>query len=167
MMVAFKITTALLQDVRKDLHRPHPFAHERVGFISAGVSSFRDGLILLAREYRTVPDTQYLRSHEVGAMMGPHAIRDALQWAMQTGSALFHVHTHRGRGIPQFSGVDFRENGKFVPDFFKVAPQCPHGAIVLSDSAARGHVWLGRQAVPLDVTQFCEVGVALGKWRPT
>src|SRR5262245_17150916 len=59
---------------------------------------------------------------------------------MQDGVALLHVHTHGGRGIPGFSGVDVRENAKFVPDFLEVAPQCVHGAIVLSDNAAYGHL---------------------------
>ena len=43
--VYFKITTALLTAIRSDLQRPHPFAHERVGFISAGLSAFNSGLL--------------------------------------------------------------------------------------------------------------------------
>ena len=127
MKVRFKITTALLASIRTDLRRPHPFAHERVGFISAGLSAVVDGLLVLAREYRPVADDEYLDDPTVGAMMGPDAIRNALQWALQDGVALFHVHTHGGRGIPGFSKIDLRENAKFLPDFFKVAPQCAHG----------------------------------------
>ena len=120
----------------------------------------------LARGYRPVEDADYLRDHSVGAMMGPEAIRKALEWAMSAGHALFHVHTHGGRGIPGFSSVDIRENARIVSDFFKVAPQCVHGAIVLSDTAARGQVWLGRKlgAVPID--EFVEVGPAQRKWSP-
>ena len=51
MKVYFKITTALLTNIRIDLRRPHPFAHERVGFISAGLSASGDGVLALAREY--------------------------------------------------------------------------------------------------------------------
>jgi hypothetical protein len=99
-------------------------------------------------------------------MMGPDAIRKALEWAMQAGHALFHVHTHGGRGIPGFSDVDLRENAKFIPDFFKVAPQCAHGALVLSDSAARGQVWLGRNGRPQSIGSFAEVGASVRKWSP-
>lgn len=164
MRVRFKITTGLLTAICSDLRRPHPFAHERVGFISAGLSAVGDGLLVLAREYRPVADDEYLDDPTVGAMMGPDAIRNALQWALQDGVAMFHVHTHGGHGIPGFSGIDLRENAKFVPDFFKVAPQCAHGAIVLSDDAAHGLVWFGRTQSKDFITSFIEVGVPLRKW---
>ena len=109
-------------------------------------------------------DDEYLDDPTVGAMMGPDAIRNALQWALQDGVAMFHVHTHGGRGIPGFSGIDLRESAKFVPDFFKVAPQCAHGAIVLSDTAAQGLIWTGRSRRNHFVTTFVEVGVPLRKW---
>lgn len=165
MNLRFKITSALLTTVRIDLRRPHAFAHERVGFISAGLSAIDDDLLILAREYRPVLDEDYLRDPSVGAMMGPDAIRKAMQWALQSGAALFHVHTHGGRGLPGFSGVDLRENAKFVLDFLKVAPQCAHGAIVLSDTAARGQVWLGRDRPHAFIEHFTEVGAPLRTWR--
>lgn len=165
MNVCFKITTSLLTAIRIDLRRPHPFAHERVGFISAGLSVSGDDLLLvLAREYRPVCDDEYLPDPSVGAMMGPDAIRRALQWAMQDAVALFHVHTHGGQGIPEFSSVDLRENAKFVPDFFKVTPQCAHGAIVLSDTATHGQLWLARSQPHQFMASFVEVGVPLRKW---
>ena len=164
MKVCFKITTVLLAAIRSDLRRPHPFAHERVGFISAGLSAVSDGLLVLAREYRPVADDEYLDDRTVGAMMGPDAIRNALQWALQESVAIVHVHTHGGNGIPRFSGIDLRENAKFVPDFFKVAPQCAHGAIVLSDTAAHGLIWVGRSRPKHFITSFVEVGVPVRKW---
>ena len=116
------------------------------------------------REYRPVADEEYLDDPRVGAMMGPDAIRNALQWALRDGVALFHVHSHGGQGIPGFSQIDLRENARFVPDFFKVAPQCAHGAIVLSDNAAHGLIWFGLSR-PRDVIySFVQVGVPLRKW---
>jgi hypothetical protein len=160
----FKIVTTLLAAVRLDLRRSHPFAHERVGFISAGLSAVGDDILILARTYRSVQDQDYLPDSSFGAMMGPEAIRKALQWAMQSGNALFHVHTHGGRGVPEFSGIDLRENAKFIPDFCKVAPRCVHGAIVLSDSAARGQVRLGRDRPHTFIAKFTEVGAPLHIW---
>ena len=164
MRVRFKITSRLLAAIRGDLRRPHPFARERVGFISAGFSAACEDLLVLAREYRPVADDEYLDDPPVGAMMGPDAIRNALQWALKDGVALFHVHTHGGRGIPGFSGIDLRENAKFVPDFFKVAPQCAHGAIVLSDTAARGLIWICRSRPNHFISSFIEVGIPLRQW---
>lgn len=167
MKLYFKITSSLLAAIRDDLRRPHAFAHERVGFISAGLSAVKDDVLILAREYRPVADEDYLRDHSVGAMMGPHALRKALQWSLQKRAALFHVHTHGGRGLPGFSGVDVRENAKFVPDFFKVTPQCVHGAIVLSDTAAIGEVWITPKRATKFIHRFTEVGLPLHGWNAT
>lgn len=167
MNVCLKITASLLETIRTDLRRPHRFAHERVGFVSAGVSASGLDLLVLAREYRPVRDDEYLPNRSVGVMMGPDAIRGALQWAMQDAVAIFHVHTHGGQSVPDFSSVDLRENAKFVPDFLKVAPRFVHGALVLSDTASRGQIWFDRSQPPHSITSFVEVGVPLRKWGRT
>ena len=164
MIACFKASSALLAKVRIDLARPHSFAWERVGFISAGIAITDSRLIILARDYRPVEDGNYLDDHSVGAMMGPEAIRSALQWAMNSDSAMFHVHTHEGCGVPWFSRVDLTEQRKFVPDFFKVAPRRAHGAIVLSNEAASGRVWLDRHSPCQNIQYFVQVGVPIRKW---
>ena len=167
MKTRFKITSTLLASIRRDLLRPHPFAYERVGFISAGLATAGDNLLILARNYRPLMDHEYLPNTSVGAMMGSDAIRRALQWAMESGGAMFHVHTHGGCGLPSFSTIDMRENAKFVHDFFKVATQSAHGAIVLSDDAARGQIWFNRNEPNEFVRDFVEIGVPIRKWRGT
>lgn len=165
MKIRFKITSALLTTIRTDLRRPHTFAHERVAFIAAGLAAAHDELLILAREYRPVRDDEYLPDPRVGAMMSAEAIRRARQWAMDGRAAIFHVHTHGGHGVPGFSGVDIRENAKFVPNFVSVAPQCVHGAIVLSDTAAYGQVWLNRTSPKPFIAAFSEVGIPIRSWR--
>lgn len=165
MNIHFKITKALLAVVRADLCRPHAFAHERVGFIAAGLAAAHDDLLILGREYRPVRDEEYLQDRSVGAMMSADAIRRARQWAMNDRAAIFHVHTHGGHGVPGFSSIDNRENAKFIPNFTSVAPHAVHGAIVLSDTAAFGQVWLGRDAPQPFVTRFTDVGMPVHTWR--
>jgi hypothetical protein len=165
MNIHFKINKTLLTSIRADLRRPHAFAHERVGFIAAGLAAAHDDLLILAREYRPVLDAEYIPDSSVGAMISAEAIRRARQWAMNDRAAIFHVHTHGGRGIPAFSGIDIRENAKFIPNFVSVAPHAVHGAIVLSDTAAFGQVWLGREAPQLFVGRFTEVGIPVHTWR--
>lgn len=164
MKIRFKITRQLLKSVRQDLARQHPFAYERVGFIACGVSATVGDLSVYARAYRPVADDDYLRDNSVGAMMGPEAIRKALQWAM-SGVSIFHVHTHCGQGHPGFSKVDLREQAKFVPNFFQVAPRFPHGALVLSHTHARGHIWLGADQPGRIINEFVEVGTPLKGWQ--
>ena len=165
MKIRFKITRALLGSVRRDLVRPHPFTYERVGFISAGLTTAGDHLLILARDYRPLMDHEYLPNTSVGAMMGPEAIRRSLQWAMESGGAMFHVHMHAGCGVPSFSTIDMRENSKFVLDFFKVVPHFVHGAIVLSNDAARGQVWFDRDEIYEFIQDFIEIGFPIRKWR--
>lgn len=165
MNIHFKITSSLLVKIRTDLRRPHAIAHERVGFIAAGLAAAHDDLMILAREYRPVPDQEYLRDLGVGAMINAEAIRRGRQWAINDRAAIFHVHTHGGRGVPGFSGIDMKENAKFIPNFVSVAPHAVHGAIVLSDTAAFGQVWLGRDGPKPFITRFTEVGVPIRTWR--
>lgn len=165
MNIEFKIPRCLLTTIREDLARPHRFAHERVGWIAAGVSGTADTLWLLAHTYRPVEDVDYLRDSSVGAMMGPEAIRKALQWAMRDHVAIFHVHTHGRTGIPKFSRIDLREQAKVVPNFFQVMAKRPHGALVLSDTAAYGHVWLDHEGPYVTIDRFLEVGAPLATWR--
>lgn len=165
MRARFKITRVLLDAIRADLRRPHAFAHERVGFIAAGLAAAHDELLILAREYRPVWDEEYLPDPAVGAMMSADAIRRARQWAMDDRTAIFHVHSHGGSGVPNFSGIDARENAKFVPNFVSVAPHSVHGAIVLSDTAAFGRIWqVAASGTPLIAT-FSVVGMPISSWR--
>ena len=163
-MIRLKVTSMLLDEVRRDLVRPHAFAHERVGFLKAALALSENDCAILVHSYTPVADNDYLNDPSVGAMMGPDAISMAMAAAFEDHVALFHVHSHGGRGIPHFSGVDLRENQKFVPDFFKVCPQRPHGAVVLSATHAYGHVWLEPGAAAHPIDQFQLVGPHYRKW---
>jgi hypothetical protein len=165
MKARFKITRTLLDAIRNDLRRPHAFAHERVGFIAAGLDAAHHELLILAREYRPVRDEEYLRNLSVGAMMGGDAIRRARQWAMDDRAAIFHVHSHGGRGVPNFSGTDTRENAKFVPNFVSVAPHSVHGAIVLSETAGFGRFWQAGASSTHLIAAFSVVGMPITSWR--
>jgi hypothetical protein len=166
MMVAFKITENLFNRVCEDLHRPHAFAAERVGFLSCRVGAIRPaGWVVLAHDFYPVADADYLRDRSVGAMMGPAAIRKALQVALSNEVGMFHVHIHGHRGRPRFSGVDLRETAKFVPDFWHVRPHLVHGAIVLSLDSAAGLCWHPQAPKPVVFSKFSVVGAPMRAWR--
>lgn len=152
MNVTLKIAGSLLDLVRRDLARPHFFAHERVGFLTAGAAAAPGGLLLLVRGYMPVADEDYEVDPKVGARIGSNAMRKAAQSAYRPASALLHVHTHGGRGLPGFSGVDLKSGKEFVPGFFHSCPKMPHGLLVLSDNGATGLLWLepGKPSVSID-----------------
>lgn len=141
MKAILRLERALLNSIYSDLDRPHPFAKERVGFVACSMGTLKDGHLLLANSYHPVDDEDYEDDSRVGAMMGSSAIRKALQLAYSRPLAMFHIHRHEHRGRPEFSKVDIREGAKFVPDFFKVRPQFPHGMLVLSHNAVTGAWW--------------------------
>lgn len=153
----FRATDYFLQDVRRDLARLHPFAAERVGFISVRAAAIPNGVLLLAEKYHPVADEDYVDDPRVGAMMSQEAIRKALNVALLQSVGMFHVHTHEHTGRPWFSRTDLREQVKFVPDFFKVCRKLPHGAIVLSHDHAAGRVWVSPDAVT-NISEFNAMG---------
>lgn len=157
MRVLFKATTRFFDDVRRDLARSHRFALERVGFISTRAANTTDALIVIAQAYHPVGDADYLNDDSVGAMMGQEAIRKALNLALLQPLGMFHVHMHAHEGCPTFSRTDLREQTKFVPDFFKVRQEMPHGAIVLSNDRAVGRAWLGPSEATA-ISEFVMVG---------
>jgi hypothetical protein len=137
--------------------RPHAFAAERLGFVSAKAAAIPDGMVLFAERYFPVADADYIPDDSVGAMMGQEAIRKALEIALLQKVGMFHIHLHDHRGMPRFSRTDLLEQPKFVPDFFKVRAELPHGAIVLSHDHAAGRVWLDDITV-VSISEFIFAG---------
>ncbi|HTK31247.1 MAG TPA: hypothetical protein VL332_04740 [Candidatus Saccharimonadaceae bacterium] len=159
MTVHLKMTRDLLGRVHDDLARPHEFALERVGFLTARPGRLQDGgLVLIAGGYLPVADEDYLDRPGYGALMGSAAIRKALQHTYNNPVGMIHVHEHLGRGRPGFSRTDEREMRKFVPDFFNARADVPHGALVLSEDSARGYCWLSRVDGPLPISRITVVG---------
>ncbi|HEX7935788.1 MAG TPA: hypothetical protein VF573_22350 [Paraburkholderia sp.] len=141
MTVTITIPGELLKQVQEDLRRPHPFAGERVGFITCRPSRVNDAWHLTAMQYEAVADGEYIDDPTVGASVSGAAFRRLMMRAHADPLSVFHVHRHDHRGTPDFSAVDRRENARFVPDFLIVRPELPHGAVVLSYDDARAHVW--------------------------
>ena len=159
MTITIKITSSLIREIRKDLSRPHAFAYERIGFITAACAWYNErDLMLICREYEAVSDQDYLNDKSAGAVIGSDAIRKGLQKAYSTKSALLHVHTHHGFGRPSFSTTDLESAAQFVPSFFNISPQVPHGILVLSDNSAKGLIWFDKFSPPYKTENFIEVG---------
>lgn len=165
MKILIKITEELLARVRADLHRRHPFAFERVGFLTAGATRSPEGdILLLCRSYHPVADEHYEATTTVGAQIGSDAMRQVIEVAHPGKSALLHIHTHGGRGLPTFSKTDLVSGAQFVPGFFNALPRTPHGLLVLSNTSARGLVWTAKNAKPQHVDGFTRVGRSVLKF---
>lgn len=162
MKIQLKITKVLLENVQADLERPHPFTAERVAFIGCKVATFQpNGVLVLGQTLHSLEDDDYLKNSHVGAMMGPSAIRKALQVAYREPLAMFHVHMHNHSGEPWFSRIDLTEASNFVPDFWHVRPDFPHGAIVLSCDSMAGLCWIPGLQKPVRISEFTIVGAPM------
>ena len=160
MRIVFKITKRQLDDVKTQLECQHPFAFERVGFLMCRAGLFEEGgIVVLAHSLHKVADDDYLDDPRAGATMGPHAIRKALQAAYNQQASMFHIHLHAHCGKPHFSRIDSEETARFVPDFWNVQPDLPHGAIVFSEDSAYGRCWIPSHKAPVAISQFDVVGL--------
>jgi len=163
MDIRLKLPSLLLQQIRTDLLKPHSFAAERVGFVSCGVGAIASGIAVMAHGYHPVDDGDYVDDPRYGAMMGSGAIRKALQFAYNNMTAMFHVHLHEHAGKPRFSRTDLAEYPKFIPDFWKVQPALPHGALLLSEDRATALVWYPGLRQPQPAAEIWEIGTKMRK----
>ncbi|WP_232288900.1 hypothetical protein [Burkholderia oklahomensis] len=154
------IPEELLKQIHEDLHRTHPFAGERVGFITCRSSRVNDAWQLTAMQYEAVADGEYIDDPTVGASVSGAAFRRLMMRAHAEPLSVFHVHRHDHRGTPNFSPVDRRENARFVPDFLTVRPELPHGAVVLSYDDARAHVWDPLESEQPTAARLCIAAVS-------
>jgi hypothetical protein len=158
-----KIPTPLLQVVKHDLSRSHPFAFERVGFLMCKQAKTSNSIGIFAYKYVAIPDDEYIEDSTIGAMIGADALRRALILAFNSGArniSVFHVHEHFGTELPWFSDVDLRESAKFIPDFFNAAPNVPHGTLVLNKEHISGQIWTEKESTPCVISVITNVGVS-------
>lgn len=157
MNTLFKLDQKLLSKVHADLSRRHEYASERVGFLQCRAAALKNGVMIIAESYYAVADGHYLHSHEVGALINADAIRAALQMALQQPVCIFHIHRHDHNGTPRFSPVDHAGNARLIPDFHKVRPNMPHGAVVLSNDSMAGLCWMPNSP-PVAISRFEVIG---------
>lgn len=159
MSCTMRILRSLVDNIRKDLARPHAFAAERVGHLFTRIGN-RDGaeLLVLAIDYVSVPDTDYIRNPRVGACYGPEVHRRNMARAARGDVGVYHVHQHEGDGVPRFSRVDLQSIPAFVPSLRAVAPRQIHGALLLSENSLTCLSWLPGQSEPARAVRIALVG---------
>ncbi len=159
MSVELRLTRELLNQVHRDLSRPHPHAGERVAFLTCLPAVLRgSAVVMLGQMLHPVVDEDYERDDTVGAMLGSAAFRKILQVAYSQPVCVLHVHRHEHLGRPWFSDIDLREARKYVPDFFKVRKGFPHGILVLSQDSAAGLIWNPQSNTQVRLPRITVVG---------
>lgn len=161
-----RLVRGLYDRVLEDLMRPHPYAYERVGFLSAKLGTAANGLrLVLLTDYHPVPDHQYVKDSTCGARINSDAIREAMQRVLDAGVGTFHVHLHEHRGAPRFSSTDSDETPRVVAGLRTVGPSAPHGMLLLSENQAEAWVWLPGEAEHTRAARIIVVGRPMGFLR--
>lgn len=135
-----KIPRSLLGTAMSDLERPHPFAWERLGFLSCHQIASPLRPILLCHDYHPIPDDQYLEDYRCGARIGEAAIQAAMQRVLESGSSQIWIHTHGRRRSTAPSTTDCREGPNLVRCLSNVNRNLHHGWAVISDSEISGQI---------------------------
>lgn len=159
--VTFRLVGTLLERVRCDLRRPHPFAGERVGFILCKAAAGLHGWTILAFGYQTIPDDAYVDDPRYGATVSSAGFLPALQAAYTDGISVCHVHLHDHPGRTRFSRPDERESGQFMPDFLKVRPGLPHCAIVVGEDHLWGKCWTDQETPGVVISELHVAGAPI------
>jgi hypothetical protein len=166
MKITFKITHSLFKIICEDLHRPHPFAAERVGFIACRFGLLpQNHLLILAHDFLQVRDDNYINDCRYGALIGPKGFSKAFDFAFKNEVGIFHVHLHPQNGQPRFSAIDKREMTKFVPDFFNVRPHLPHGGLVFSFNSIAGQCWIRQNTHSIPINNFYIIGAPVKRFN--
>lgn len=143
MNVELAVRQSLWTSMHRSLDERHPFAYERVGFLTTRtVASGAGNLSIEATAWAPVADSDYQADDRVGASIGPAAFRKILQLVHFNPGGVLHVHRHDHQGTPAFSRTDARSMRDFIPSFFNANAANPHGALLLSLDGAVGVVRL-------------------------
>jgi hypothetical protein len=152
-----KINSALLEKMLRDLERPHPFAWERVGFLSCSQVLDSTGPILLCHDYHPVPNDDYLVDKKCGARIGEAAIQMAMQRVLDNGFAQLWVHTHGRTSRTTPSRLDREEAPNVVRSLTNVDSSLCHGWAVLSEREATGQIHLPNRGL-VEVDELTVLG---------
>lgn len=160
MTVKMRLPQSLLERVRTDLSRQHPFAGERVGFLYARLAK-ADVPLVLATGYEPLADDRYIDDPSSGARIDSLAIRNAMQGVLDRDQGAFHVHMHAWPGRPLLSWMDKEEIPRVVTAFRRVGPSHAHGILLLNDEECAAWVWLPGADDPVEASSLSIVGSPL------
>jgi hypothetical protein len=162
MKVEIRIPGAIRAEARKDLARPHPFALERVGFLSTKtVLLSPHHHLVLVTGYHPVPDEHYIDDDSVGACISGVAIRAAMQRTIDDGTGQLHVHLHDHAGPTGPSFTDRKGLPPVVRSLATVGPNQASGYLIFSADTAWAELRVPGVATPVLATKITSVGFPL------
>ena len=119
----------------RQVTRPNEDRGEPLAFLRVRFASEESRTVIVGIDVLPFPDIAYVE--------GPAGANFATDWAVdianqqaRSNAGLVLVHSHGGRGMPAFSGVDARTNREVMGSLAIGMHTIPYGALVLSDTHA-------------------------------
>ena len=142
-----------------DLRASHPFASERVGFLSTNISSAGEHFkIITVTGYYPVDDSDYIDDPSVGAKINGAAIRRAMQRIISTGMGCLHVHLHDHIGRPGPSYTDLNSLPELSEGFYNANPRAVSGYAIFSRNSFFGMANISDDFDLIKIDQMTIVG---------
>ncbi len=137
-----RLPKSMWDTVVRDLRRPHPVVHERLGILACNTGSASGGaVVFLPVQYTPFPDDLYETSDDDSTVLvGSKAITFAMSHALKTKLSCLFVHLHDHAGVPRLSGPDKFHGPKMVKALQNANRKIPQGYIVFSQNACTGVV---------------------------
>lgn len=143
--VEVRIARHLWQPLWHEVRRPG--SPEPVVFGLVSHAKTADGTLVLVRDLVRPPETAFVQSAKHGAMWSGAYNIALLNEALARDLGIVIFHYHLGPGAVRMSDDDIQSARQLLPAFQMVAPDRPHGSIVLGDASATGMLLLpGRSA---------------------
>jgi len=126
----------------RDLRRPHPVVHERLGLLACKTGSATGGaVVFLPIDYTSMPDNLYETSEsDLSVLIGSKAINFAMSYALKTKLSCLLVHLHDHNGVPRLSNPDKFHGPNMVRALQNSNRWVSQGYVVLSRNACAGLV---------------------------
>ena len=143
MNIIIRISRTLDTEIRNNLIRPHPFAMERIGFVSGVHSNIEHNeCLIVLKKYYPIEDSDYIEDSTVGARINGNAIRKAMQLIMDTHEGMFHVHIHPFNYFPSMSKTDKIGIPPVIKSLCNVDRSVLTGCIIMSNSHQCAYVYV-------------------------
>lgn len=139
---------------------------EESGFLLCGIARLEERDILLARDWRPVPDALASRFEAGSVLSWPASFNsDVLAEAVEIDCTPVLVHSH-GAGVPRFSEDDRRRERGIFPTFSRILGGVPTGSIVLGEGRTAGTFWTSGENSP-EFSRLVIVGDRMEDWPST
>lgn len=159
--IQFRIPQILYKTILEDLKRPHPFAYERVGFLyTRSKVLIENNYLIIAFDYSSVEDDDYIEDKTVSARIGSVAIRKAMQSIFDYGCGCFHIHLHKHKGKPSPSFTD-KGLTEVANSLSNIASKEANGVLILSEDDFYSEIKIGNEKDFFHAVSYTVVGYPL------